>query len=384
MSWLGAAAVAVLLPTAGVVYLGWYFGWERRQTAGMAYYGRPLAGRRALKRQIWWRSLPVRPLVSLMALITRRSSSMPGFEFEGVTGPRNASSPDVFARATQYRPTSEDVFVATQMRCGTTWMQQLVYEIVHQGHGDLSDAGHGHLYAISPWIDAINSVSMADAPIVGSRPTRIIKTHLPTSLCPYSREARYIYVARHPVSCFASIVDFNRSMAGPLVPPVERLAAWFCSDTMYWLPWPAHVDGWWRWAEAHDNVLFVHFEDMKRDLGAVVDRVATFLSCELTPEQRSAVLAKCTFDYMKTHEEQFEMAPPTMFSSRRSGFLASGKASRHEDVTPDIRDRILEYCGRSLKDSAYPVARFYADVGPHVPGISPARATESVADRSAP
>ena len=67
----------------------------------------------------------------------------------------------------------------TQMRCGTTWMQQLVYQIVTQGQGEFSDPGRAHLYATSPWIEAINSVSMEDAPLVGKRPTKIIKSHLP-------------------------------------------------------------------------------------------------------------------------------------------------------------------------------------------------------------
>ena len=85
---------------------------------------------------------------------------MPGFEYEGVWGPPKVSSPEVFERARNYQPQPEDVFVATQMRCGTTWMQQVVYEIVNRGQGDLSDKGHGHLYAACPWIDGVNSVSL--------------------------------------------------------------------------------------------------------------------------------------------------------------------------------------------------------------------------------
>ena len=117
---------------------------------------------------------------------------MPVFEYEGVCGPPKVSSPEVFERAKNYQPRPEDIFVATQMRCGTTWMQQLVYEVVNRGQGDLSDKGHRHLYAACPWIDAVNSVSVEDAPLVGERPARIIKTHLPTSSAPtVSRPSTY-------------------------------------------------------------------------------------------------------------------------------------------------------------------------------------------------
>jgi hypothetical protein len=240
-------------------------------------------------------------------------------------------------------------------------MQQIVYEIVTRGSGHLAASGR-HLYAMSPWIDAINSVSITDAPLIGERPTRLIKTHLPATLCPDNSQARFIYVARHPVSCFASILDFNRSMLGPLMPPMTTMVEWYCSNKMYWLPWPAHVGGWWQRSREHDNVLFVHFEEMKQNPGAVIDRVATFLGCILTPDERARVVANCSFTYMKQHEEVFEMAPPTMFSAAGGEFMASGKAARHEDVPAGVRDQILDYCRRALADSPYPAKEFYQDL----------------------
>ena len=362
MSWITLTVVLVVLCVASLLYLGLYLRWVGQQTSGMAYYGRSLAEREALKRRIARRSLPIVPLVRLLALLNRTRSIMPTFEYEGVCGPPKVSSKDVFERAKKYQPQPEDVFVVTQMRCGTTWMQQLVFQIVTRGRGDFGDQDHRHLYAVSPWIDAVDSVSLQDAPLVGEKPTRIIKSHLPTVLCPYSQCAKYIYVARHPVSCFASIVDFNRLLVGPLLPPVSTLADWFCSDRMYWLPWPRHVSGWWEWAESRDNVLFVHFETMKRDFGAVRDQVAGFLGYALTPEEERRIDEKCSFQYMQDREAFFETAPPTMFSVAGGQFMASGKESRHEDVTPAVRERILDYCRHALSESAYPASHFYSDL----------------------
>jgi hypothetical protein len=82
----------------------------------------------------------------------------------------------------------------------------------------------------------------------------------------------------------------------------------------------------------------------------------------LTPAERDLVVSRTSFTYMKEHEEYFEMTPPTMFSVRAGEFLASGKEKRHEDVSPEVRDRILAYCRTSLEGAAYPVGRFYPDV----------------------
>jgi hypothetical protein len=355
---LGGAALVV----GWVAYLLWYFKWESRRTAGMAYYGLPVEGRRHLKRMLRVLSVPVRPVLTLLGAIGKSRLPMPTFDYEGLSGPPRVSNPAVFAAARQYRPADQDVFVATQMRCGTTWMQQVVYQIVTRGRGGFDAPGRQHLYAISPWIEAVNSVSLPNALVVGNPPTRIIKTHLPASHCPYGANAKYIYVARHPVSCFASVVDFTRSTLGPVLPPIDTMVSWFCSDRMYWKPWPEHVNGWWQWSQDRKNVLFVHFEDMKRQPAALVDQVAQFLGVVLTPVERDLVVSRTSFTYMKEHEEYFEMTPPTMFSVRAGEFLASGKEKRHEDVPPEVRDRILAYCRTSLEGAAYPVSRFYPDV----------------------
>lgn len=344
------------------MYLRWYLRWEAAHTSGTQYYRKPLRERRALKRRIRRYSFPVVPFVNLLGWANRSRLTLPSFEYRGVYGPAGIASPAVFERAAAYVPRAEDVFVVTQMRCGTTWMQQLAFQIVTRGRGDLSDEGFGHLYAMSPWIDASITVSMEDAPLVGDPKIRIIKSHLPTDLCPHGSNAKYIYVTRHPVSCFASIVDYNRSLLGPLTPPIETLAAWFCSDRMYWLPWPRHTSGWWQRAQTHQNVLFVHYEEMTRDFAGALDRVARFLGVEPSADERQVISRKCSFQYMKEHEELFEMAAPTMFSVAGGAYLKSGKETRHEDVTPAIRDQILDYCRRAIGDEGYPAGRFYRDL----------------------
>ena len=373
MNWLRFLTAIAILLAADLFYLVWYLRWEWQNTSGMAYYGKTLRERRALKKRVRRYSRLAIPIVRLLAMGSQKRA-MPVFEYEGVCGPPKVSSPEVFERAKKYKAQSEDIFVATQMRCGTTWMQQLVYEVVNRGHGDLTDKGHGHLYATCPWIDAVNSVSVEDAPLVGEKPVRIIKTHLPTVLCPYSKEAKYLYVTRHPVSCFASIVDYNRTLLGPLTPDLGKLLDWYCSDRMYWLPWPAHVAGWWQWAQSRKNVLFVHYEEMTQNFAAVLDKVALFLDYPLTAAEARLISDKCSFKYMKENEELFEMAPPNMFSVIRGHFLASGKKDRHQDVTPAVRERILDYCRQMLRGSDYPAQLFYPDlIGPAIDENKPAR-----------
>lgn len=362
MSWLGLGIVALGLGAASLLYLAFYLRWEAAQTTGMAYYGRTSAGRAALKATMRRRGAPARLVIRALTAVLPAPARIPTFTVRGVSGPPRVSSAEVFERAAAYAPTSQDIFVTTQMRCGTTWMQQIVFEVVTDGRGDLSDAGYGHLYAVSPWIDAVNSVSMEHAPLVGVPAARIIKSHLPVALSPYSPDAKFIYVTRHPAACFASIVDYFRTLNGPLTPSTATLVDWFCSDRMYWSPWPDHVAGWWDWSVSRPNVLFVHFEDMRRDLGRTVDDVAAFLGRRLSPEARARVVEKCGFTYMQAREDQFEMAPPTMFSVAAGRFFAHGTLGRDQDVDEAARRRIVEFCRGQLAGRAYGSATAYDDL----------------------
>jgi hypothetical protein len=353
-------AAGVVIVAALAIYLWLAFRWLRNETRGDRYFARPIAERRALKERIAQRARVFVPIVAAL----NRVIPTPSFEreFRGVAFNPMICPRSTFEAATRYTPAAGDIFIATQMKCGTTWMQQVVYEVLSGGRGDLSDSGHRHMYALSPWIESSASVSMQAAPRIGPHAARIIKTHLSASLCPYSVDARYIYVTRHPVSCFASCIDFIRLVGGPMAPSTQKFLDKFCSDEMWWQAWPEHVSGWWDWSIDRPNVLFVHYEDMLSDLGAQVDRVAAFLDTALAPEQRSEVIRKSGFAYMKEHEEYFEMSPPSFFSMASGSYFASGRADRDQDTGSAERERILAYCREELAGSRYPLDRFYPDV----------------------
>jgi hypothetical protein len=359
---LGAAGAAVALYIAFTVYLALVLAWEDRQTVGLGYYGRPPAARERFKRRLRLHARLLAPLLWLngrLATVDFRRSSV---RHKGVAGPAGTTSAESFARAEAYRPRPEDVFVVTQMKCGTTWMQHVVYEVLHRGAGTIVASGV-EMYALAPWLEGRKSVTIEEAPLLGQeRPSRIIKTHLPASLCPWSQEARYIYVARHPVSCFASCVDFVATNVGVMAPALPACEEWFRSaELMWWGTWTDHVKGWWTRARS-PNVLFVFFEDMKRDLSAVVRQVADFLGVKpLSDAELARVVEKCGFAYMQEHQDNFEMHPPHILQTNAELFVR-GSADRHQDVPEDARGRIRAWAAAELAGTDFPLAEKYPDV----------------------
>jgi aryl sulfotransferase len=249
------------------------------------------------------------------------------------------------------------------MKCGTTWMQQVVYEVLNRGRGNLVESGTA-MYAVSPWLEGRKSVPLEAAPLIGSeRPARIVKTHFPAQLCPSASAARYIYVARHPVSCFASCIDFIVTNVGGMAPPAEAFEAWYCSpDLMWWGTWPDHMKGWWDRSTREGNVLFLFFEDMKRDLPGTVRKVTAFLGmAPLSEAELAQVVEKSGFAYMQRHQDNFEMHPPHILQTNAELFVR-GTADRHKDVPTEIRDRILAWSAAQMAGHAFPLQRVYPDV----------------------
>jgi hypothetical protein len=122
------------------------------------------------------------------------------------------------------------------------------------------------------------------------------------------------------------------------------------------------VTGWWDLAQRERNVLFVYFEDMKRDLPAVVRKVAGFLGVRpLTDAEVAAVAEKCGFAYMQRHQEAFEMHPPHLLQTNAELFVR-GTADRHRDVPDDARRRIGAWCASEMAASGFPLASAYPDV----------------------
>ena len=355
--------VAVGLVVLSMIHLAMVLRWEDEQTVGLRYYGQDAEGRERFKRRLRVQAVLLAPVLAFYGRIAKVDFRRVRFRHHDVSLPAGSCDVASAARADAYRPRPDDIFVATQMKCGTTWMEHIVYEVLHRGNGTLEATGTA-LYAIAPWLEGRKSIPLEDSALLGTeRPSRIIKTHMPAHLCPAAAEARFIYVYRHPVSCFASCVDFVATNVGSMAPPLAAYEEWFESpDLMWWGTWPQHVKGWWERSLRDGNVLVVQFEAMTRDLPGTVRRVVAFLDvAPLSEAELARVVEKCSFTYMQTHQNLFEMQPPHVLQTNARLFVR-GTADRHKDVPADMRTRILRWAASEMHDRSFPLAQAYPDM----------------------
>ena len=85
----------------------------------------------------------------------------------------------------------DDIFIATYAKSGTTWIQQIVSQLLFNGQTGLN------VEQMSPWMDfRLPPEEVKMALIAEQKHRRFLKTHLPLDALVYSPKAKYLYIAR--------------------------------------------------------------------------------------------------------------------------------------------------------------------------------------------
>ena len=85
----------------------------------------------------------------------------------------------------------DDVVIATYAKSGTTWMQQIVGQLIFAGDPAVN------VSELSPWLDLrVPPKPVKLAALEAQSHRRFVKTHLPVDALVLSPKAKYIFVAR--------------------------------------------------------------------------------------------------------------------------------------------------------------------------------------------
>lgn len=169
-----------------------------------------------------------------------------------------------------YKPRPDDIFVASYPKCGTTWVQCIVQCILNDGV--LPDNSVDFMLE-SPFIDLMGAEGPDKMPRPGA-----IKTHLPFDKVPYSSDAKYVYVTRNPYDCCVSY--YHHMLNKPSNPPEDNdfghFLERFIRGELNFGGYFPHLLSWYERRHC-PNILFLTFEELKRDAARGILKVADFL-----------------------------------------------------------------------------------------------------------
>jgi len=228
-----------------------------------------------------------------------------------------------------------DIVINTLGKSGTTWMQQIVGQLIFDGAEGLYGDPMGGPSSISVWLE-LRVVPLKDvfARLEAQTHRRFIKSHLPIDALVFSPKAKYIYVGRDMRdivwSWYAAItVPMREPKNPPSLPLLPKVSVReFYLHVADYEPMWKHIQNWWEFRNL-PNVLFVHFNDLKADLESEFRRIARFLDIPIKESLLPQMLAHCGLDYM---QEQMRGADPMSAPFATSFFAHKGTNGRWKDV----------------------------------------------------
>eukprot|EP00262_Sarcandra_glabra_P011921 TRINITY_DN2955_c0_g1_i1.p1 TRINITY_DN2955_c0_g1~~TRINITY_DN2955_c0_g1_i1.p1 ORF type:complete len:331 (+),score=37.39 TRINITY_DN2955_c0_g1_i1:161-1153(+) len=208
-----------------------------------------------------------------------------------------------------FKARDDDVFLVTIPKSGTTWLKALGFAIVNRGryaytqHPLLTSSPH-HLIR---WVEIELSTNHASDYLTNLGSPRLLATHVPYISLPEplkDLDCRIVYVCRNPKDNFISLWRFINNLRtksrGPL--PIEEAFELFCRGTSVYGPFWDHVLGYWNESlKSPKRVLFLKYEEMKGDTGAILKKLADFLGCPFSLEEErqgkvEEILKLCSFE----------------------------------------------------------------------------------------
>jgi hypothetical protein len=214
-----------------------------------------------------------------------------------------------FESGQRYRAAPGDIFVATYPKCGTTWMQYIVYLLLNRAEplraGERLDAVFPHLEEVGE--DAVRALPEP----------RLIKTHLSFERTPWHAGARYIYVARNPFDCAVSFYHHTRGFVRHYDFADGTFDEFFECFVRGEVDFGDYFDNLMSWLpRASDpNVLFLTYERMLADPPAAVAAVGAFLTgaaarVAAEPALVARIVAASSFDSMSRDQRRWSSERP--------------------------------------------------------------------------
>jgi sulfotransferase family protein len=200
-----------------------------------------------------------------------------------------------------------DVFVVTYPRSGTTWTEQMVHLLAHNG-----EQGEQLITDAVPWVETLPHRPNGMHEFLKTIPgRRLFTSHLPYSLFPSlnNTTAKIVYVARNPKDVAISTYFHNQSKGGYEGTWDEHFQLFLHGDVGFG-PYFDHILPWWQASQSDKRILFLKYEDMKNDHAGNVARLASFLDLQADSQLIERVVALSSFKSMTSNQNtNFDWVP---------------------------------------------------------------------------
>ncbi|XP_053315879.1 amine sulfotransferase-like [Spea bombifrons] len=271
------------------------------------------------------------------------------FEYKGVYFNCDLTTVEYIDSLEHFAIRDSDVFLVTYPKSGTVWTQQILSLIFNEGHRNGTEAINNITRV--PWLE-YNIYNMD----YDNRPSpRLFSSHMPYYLMPKdlrNRRGKVIYVYRNPKDGLVSFYHFYKLMVKATNSKSwEEFFERFLAGKVFGGSWFDHVRGWHTHKDDF-NILFMTYEEMKKDLRSAVLKISAFVEKELDDEDVNTIVEKATFENMK-HDPlaNYTFLGEDLLGKSEGGFLRKGTVGDWKNLmTVAQNERFDQFYKDKMKD----------------------------------
>ena len=211
----------------------------------------------------------------------------------------NAETRKYLQRLRKFEVRNDDIWICTFPKCGTTWTQEMVWCLMNNLDFETSKTVELDVRTVfiehvsilddtSSWYSADTIQKVADMPS-----PRIIKTHLPFDLLPdqirtREKTPKLIHVFRNSRDVCVSHYHHWKILKG-FNGSFDLWSELFLEGYGgYYSPYWKHVKSY--YTSQYRNLLYLQYEDMKKDMKKTIEATCSFLGTENYTEDDKALL----------------------------------------------------------------------------------------------
>lgn len=279
--------------------------------------------------------------------IEKAGSSMARFPLVKVNGvplmsPIAAEWDSIWA----FNPHPTDLLIATYPKAGTTWTQEIVDLLLH--NGDAEACKRAPTPVRSPFLEIIPPPPVPKGLDLLKKmdPPRVIKTHLPIQLVPtgfWENKCKVIYVSRNAKDNLVSYYYFDlMNQTQPEPGPFDGYIHKFMRGDLGWGSWYDHVKGYWK-AREERNILYLFYEDMKENPRREVVRIMKYLDLCVSEEVIDRIVELTSFKSMKENPmANYSCIPTPVFDQSISPFMRKGVVGDWKNHFSDEQAKVFD------------------------------------------
>ncbi|KAK4429133.1 Cytosolic sulfotransferase 6 [Sesamum alatum] len=273
-----------------------------------------------------------------------------------------------------FKPHDTSILLASLPKAGTTWLKALLFAIVNRDRFPIDQSPllttNPHKLVLS--LECYYYVDQVNPDLENLPQPRVFSTHLPLNVLPpgfmINSTSKIVYVSRNPLDQFISEREFllkNRLLPDCEPPlPLDQAFDMFCEGVHAFGPFWEHILGYWRASlENPDRVLFLQYEDMKRDTVSHVRKIAEFLGLPFSDEEEKRgmvgeISQLCSFEKLKNLETN--KTGVLHGNVANSSFFRKGEIGDWRNhLSPDMAERMKEVIDAKMSGSGLKLDNYF-------------------------